>query len=80
MARFGRELRSATVRALGQAQVLSVDKRTFLRRISEDPALALRVTEKMAQRIRQLNTDVDRLEASVRELRQRPHESVPPLA
>ena len=31
MSIFERELRSATVRALGEARVLSVDKKTFLR-------------------------------------------------
>ena len=36
MAIFEKEVRSATVRALGQARVLTIDKRTFLRRIQED--------------------------------------------
>ncbi|MEK7683838.1 MAG: cyclic nucleotide-binding domain-containing protein, partial [Verrucomicrobiota bacterium] len=39
MALFEREVRSATVRALGEARVLTIDKRTYLRRVHEDPSL-----------------------------------------
>ena len=62
MALFDRERRSATVRALGEARVLTVDKRTFLRRIHEDPSLAFRIVKGMSQRIRKLDTQVARLE------------------
>jgi len=62
MALFDRERRSATVRALGEARVLTVDKRTFLRRIHEDPSLAFRIVKGMSQRIRKLNDQVARLE------------------
>ena len=61
MALFEREARSATVRALGEVRVLTVDKRTFLRMIHEDPSLAFRIVQKMSQRIRELNTEVVRL-------------------
>jgi CRP-like cAMP-binding protein len=61
MAIFDRQPRSATVRAKGPAWVLTLDKRAFLRRVHEDPTLALRVLEKMSQRIRTLNDDVLRL-------------------
>jgi len=61
MALFDREVRSATVRAVGQARLLTVDKKNFLRRVSSDPSLALRVTETMSQRIRDLNAEVARL-------------------
>ena len=43
MAIFEKEVRSATVRALGEARVLSIDKRTFLRRVQEDPSLLPRL-------------------------------------
>jgi CRP-like cAMP-binding protein len=36
MAVFEREVRSATVRALGEVRALTVDKKNFLRRIQED--------------------------------------------
>jgi len=55
MALIEREVRSATVRALGNVRVLSVDKVTFLRRIHEDPSLAYRILQKMSHRIRELH-------------------------
>ncbi|MEE8384290.1 MAG: cyclic nucleotide-binding domain-containing protein [Dehalococcoidia bacterium] len=61
MALFSRAPRSATVRALGEARVLSVDKRGFLSRVHEDPSLAFRILEKMSERIRELNGEVVRL-------------------
>jgi CRP-like cAMP-binding protein len=60
MALFEREPRSATVRAIGDARVLTVDKRIFLRRVHEDPSLAFRILQKMSQRIRDLNTEIVR--------------------
>ena len=54
MAIFGQEVRDATVRALGDACVLSLEKTSFLRCLHEDPALAFRLMEKMAHRIREL--------------------------
>jgi CRP/FNR family transcriptional regulator len=60
MAIFDREVRSATVRALGEARLLTVDGKTFMRRIAEDPSLAFRVVQKMSRRIRELNTEVAR--------------------
>ncbi len=58
---FARVERSATVRALGEARVLSVDKRNFLRRIQEDPTLAFRLVEIMSRRVRVLSDEVARL-------------------
>jgi CRP-like cAMP-binding protein len=58
MAVFDRDVRSATVRALGKVQVMTVDKATFLRRISEDPTLAFRIIKKMSGRIRDLNNEL----------------------
>lgn len=55
MAVFEREVRSATVRALGEARVLKVDKKTLLRRIKEDPLLAVNLLQTMSGRIRELN-------------------------
>ena len=54
MALFGTENRSATVRALGKARVLTVDKKSFLGGIQEDPSLAFRIVKVMSQRIRDL--------------------------
>jgi CRP-like cAMP-binding protein len=61
MAIFEREVRSASVRAVGPARLLTIDKGNFLRRIHEDPVLALRITEMMSSRIRELSVEVSRL-------------------
>jgi len=55
MAIFEKEVRSATIRAIGEARVLKVDKKTLFRRIQEDPLLAVGLLKKMSQRIRDLS-------------------------
>lgn len=50
-----------TTRALGEVRVLTVDRKTILRRIHEDPSLAYRILETMARRIRELEEDMVRL-------------------
>jgi len=68
MALFDREARSATVRAKGEARVLTLDKRTFLRRVHEDPSVAFRILQRMSHRIRQLNDEIARLSAEIARL------------
>jgi flavin-dependent dehydrogenase len=58
MALFEKGVRSATVRPLGEVRVLSVDKRLFLRKIHEDPALAFHIMQKMSLRIRELDKEL----------------------
>jgi len=58
MAVFEREVRSASVRALGPARVLTIDKKNFMKRINEDPTLAFRMVETMSRRIRELSDEV----------------------
>jgi len=53
MALFETEMRSATVRALGDARVLMIDKRALLRRIKEDPLLALNLLKTLSARLRE---------------------------
>ena len=65
MALFDAVERSATVRAVGDARVLKVDKRALLRRIQEDPLLALSLLESMSARVRRLNDQVSALGGSV---------------
>jgi len=55
---FGKEKRSATVRALGDARILTVDKKIFLRRIQEDITLAFRVIQTMATRVNNMNAEL----------------------
>jgi CRP/FNR family cyclic AMP-dependent transcriptional regulator len=66
MAIFERKRRSATVRALGEVRVLSVDRKNFLRRIHEDPSLAFRIVQTMSQRMRGLIDEVLRLSAQTK--------------
>ncbi len=40
MAIFDHEERSATLRALGEARLLTIDKKNFLKRVHKDPSLA----------------------------------------
>jgi flavin-dependent dehydrogenase len=61
MALFEKGVRSATVRPLGEVRVLSVDKRLFLRKIHEDPALAFRIMQRMSRRIRELDKELGNL-------------------
>ena len=63
MAVFEKETRSATVRASGEARVLKVDKKTLLRRIKEDPLLAVNLLQTMSHRIRDLNAGMAGREA-----------------
>lgn len=55
MALFQSERRAATVRATTDTRVLTIDRRALLRRIDQDPQLAYRLVESMANRIRELH-------------------------
>jgi CRP/FNR family cyclic AMP-dependent transcriptional regulator len=58
---FSGEVRSATVRARGRARILSVDRKTFFKRLQQDPSLAVRVVEVLSERVRDLSAEVARL-------------------
>jgi CRP-like cAMP-binding protein len=58
MSVFEKEVRSATVRAAGEARVLKIDKKTLLRRIREDPLLAVNLLKTMSHRIRVLDAEL----------------------
>jgi len=64
MALFTNAPRSATVKARGKARVLSIDKRSFLKRICEDPSLAFSILRKMSERIGELDEKVGELAKS----------------
>lgn len=53
---FDSSARSATVRAKGDARILTLDKNTLMRRLQEDPSLALHFLETMSTRLRRSNT------------------------
>jgi CRP/FNR family transcriptional regulator, cyclic AMP receptor protein len=61
MSLFEHETRSATVRAHGEVRMLTVDRRTLLSRIHEDPSLAMKILERMSRRVRELDIEVARL-------------------
>ncbi|HEX7601898.1 MAG TPA: cyclic nucleotide-binding domain-containing protein, partial [Polyangiaceae bacterium] len=65
MALFEGEERCATIRALGHARLLTIDKATFLRKVHEDPSMAFRMLRKMSRRIRDLNAELVELKAGV---------------
>lgn len=62
---FGNEKRSATVRALGDARIITVDKNIFLRRLQEDLTLAFRVFQTMAARLNQTNAELTVLKCAI---------------
>lgn len=60
MAVFEKEVRSASIRAQGEARVLKIDKKALLTRIREDPLLAVNLLKTMSHRIRHLNEEISR--------------------
>ena len=50
-----------TVRALEPVRILTVDKKTLLRRFHEDPSLAYRILQIMARRVREMEEEITRL-------------------
>ena len=65
MALFEKEPRTATIRALGPARVLTIDKKNFLGGIHEDPSLAFRIIKTMSHRIRDLTDRLAHYEEKV---------------
>ena len=57
MAIFEQQTRSATVRALGKARVLTIDDKTFLRYVHQDPSLAYQLLKMMSSRVRRLSLE-----------------------
>jgi CRP-like cAMP-binding protein len=66
MAIFEQEVRSASVRAVGNVQILTIDKKNFLKRIHEDPSLAFHIVRNMSNRIRVMDSNHSRIKASDR--------------
>lgn len=58
MALFSREVRSATVRSLGESRILTVDRKNLLISIQKDPSLAFRIIETLSKRIRDLSEEI----------------------
>ena len=49
MGLFEKDVRSCTVRALGEVKVMTIDKKNFYKAIQKDPSLAYRLLEKIAK-------------------------------
>jgi len=55
MALFEKDVRSCTVKAIGDARILTLDKRNFYKTIQKDPTIAFRLLERMSARLRETN-------------------------
>ncbi len=55
MALVERENRSASVRAVGRAVLLKLDKETFLQRVQEEPVLAYQLLVQLSRRLRDMD-------------------------
>ena len=64
MALFEKETRTATIRVIRPARVLTIDKKNFLSGIHEDPSLAFRIVQTMSHRIRDLTDRLAKYEES----------------
>ena len=55
MGLFEKDVRSATIRAIGETKVLTIDKKNFYQTIQNDPSIAYRLLESMSKRLRETN-------------------------
>jgi CRP/FNR family transcriptional regulator len=55
MALFEKDVRSCTVKAIGDARILTLDRRNFYKTIQKDPSIAFRLLERMSARLRETN-------------------------
>ena len=55
MGLFEKDVRSATIRAIGETKVLTIDKKNFYQTIQKDPSIAYRLLERMSYRLRETN-------------------------
>jgi CRP-like cAMP-binding protein len=58
MGLFEKDVRSCTVRSLGETKILTIDKRNFYKSIQQDASLAYRLLEKMSNRLRQVTKKI----------------------
>jgi CRP/FNR family transcriptional regulator len=69
MAVFERERRSATIRARGEARILTIDRKNFMRRLNEDPSLAFNLVQRMSRRVRDLSSELIKLKQEIAAIR-----------
>ena len=66
MGLFEKDVRSATVKALGDAKVLTIDKRNFYSTIQKDPSLAFRLLESMSKRLRKTTKELGEITSQMK--------------
>jgi flavin-dependent dehydrogenase len=71
---FEKEVHAATVRALSEVRVVTVDKANFNQRIHEDPSLGYRLFNLNSRRIRELSQQVTLLNQEIDRLNEDQHE------
>ena len=59
MGLFEKDVRSATIRSLGETRVLTIDKKNFYKTIQKDPSIAYRLLERMSFRLRETNKKIN---------------------
>lgn len=62
MALFEEAIRTATIRSKGESRILTIDKKSFMGGVYEDPSLAFRIVETMSHRIRDLTDRLAKFE------------------
>lgn len=65
MGLFEKDVRSCSVKALGGAIVMTIDRENFMQTIQKDPSLAFRLLEMMSHRIRQTNQKLSEIQALI---------------
>ena len=71
---FEKEVHTATVRALSEVRVVTVDKENFNHRIHEDPSLGYRLFNLSSRRIRELSQQVTLLNQEIDRLTENRHD------
>jgi len=65
MGLFEKDVRSCTVRAVGDTKVLTIDRQNFMATIQKDPSLAFRLLESMSRRLRQTTRELGALKNKI---------------
>jgi CRP-like cAMP-binding protein len=65
MGLFEKDVRSATVRAIGETKLLTIDRQNFIATIQKDPSLAFRLLESMSRRLRNTTKELGALKQRV---------------
>ena len=59
MGLFEKDVRSATVRSIGETKVLTIDRKNFYETIQKDPSIAYRLLERLSFRLRETNKKIN---------------------